>query len=389
MRDMKATWTILIVVLLFSSILLPAAYFEHQKQSVAQNIKVYFGVTFGSNSTADAKALIDKVKGYTNFFIVDSWDISTNETALNEICDYAVNAGFSVMVYFDFISYVGYPWLQGWLNTTKERWGDSFLGIYLYDEPGGRQIDTKQWHTGNYAKEAMENASNYEDAAYKFVTSITESLSNQNLKSTGLPLATSDYALYWFDYLAEYNIVFAELGGTNETIKTQQIDLCRGAANVQGKQWGAIITWSYDQPPYLENGTSMLQDMVTAYHAGAKYIVVFNYAAYTGDNPYGTLTEDQFNAMKDFWNQIHSEQWSTFGTINAQAALVLPKDYGWGMRTPADTIWGLWNSDTLSPLIWTNMNRLLNTYGLRLDIVYNDTAFNFKEKYSKIYYWNT
>jgi hypothetical protein len=386
---MKTTWIIVIVALLISSILLPAAYFEHQSQSVSQNNNIYFGVTFGSNSTANAKALIDKVKGYTNFFIVDSWDISINETALNEICDYAVNAGLSVMVYFDFISYVGYPWLQGWLNTTKERWGDSFLGIYLYDEPGGRQIDTKQWHTGNYAKEAMENASNYDDAAYKFITSITESLSNQNLKLTGLPLATSDYALYWFDYLAEYDIVFAELGGTNETSKTMQIDLCRGAANVQGKQWGAIITWSYDKPPYLENGTSMLQDMVAAYHAGAKYIVIFNYAPSPHENPYGTLTEDQFDAMKDFWNQIHSGQQSTFGTIKAEAALVLPKNYGWGMRTPTDTIWGLWNSDIQSPLIWTNMDQLLNTYGLRLDIIYNDTVFNFKDKYSKIYYWNT
>jgi hypothetical protein len=67
-------------------------------------------------------------------------------------------------------------------------------------------------------------------------------------------------------------------------------------------------------------------------------------------------------------------------------ALVLPKDYGWGMRTPNDKIWGLWNSDALSPIIWTKMNQLLNTYGLRLDIIYNDTTFNFEEKYSKIYY---
>jgi len=129
--------------------------------------------------------------------------------------------------------------------------------------------------------------------------------------------------------------------------------------------------------------------MLTAYHAGAKYMVVFDYPIYPDANPYGILMEDQFDAMKDFWNQIHSGQVSTFGTTNPQVALVLPKDYGWGMRTPTDTIWGLWNSDTLSPLIWTNMNQLLNTYGLRLDIIYNDTTLNFEEKYSKIYYWNT
>ena len=156
-----------------------------------------------------------------------------------------------------------------------------------------------------------------------------------------------------------------------------------------GKPWGAIITYSSASPPYLENGTEMLQDMLTAYWAGAKYIVVFNYPTYPDTNPYGILSQDQFNAMENFWNQIHSSQKSTFGTSNGTAALVLPEDYGWGMRSPTDLIWGLWNADSLSPIIWDDANQLLKTYGLRLDIIYNDAQFNFTEKYSKIYYWNS
>ena len=391
---MKTACSILILTILIVSFLLPAAYIHDQIQKKTQNEEIYFGVTFGSNSTLDAKVLIDKVKWYTNFFVVDSWDISTNESSLNEVCNYAVKNGLSIMVYYDFVSYVGYPWLQGWLNTAKDRWGDSFLGIYLYDEPGGRQIDLNQWHTGNYAKEAMENASDYNDAAYRFVDSITESLSNQNLKDTGLPLATSDYALYWFDYLADYDILFAELGGeraggTNETGKIRQISLCRGAANIQDKQWGVIITWAQDTPPYLENGSVMFQDMMTAYHAGAKYIVVFNYNPIPDENPYGTLTADHFEAMENFWNQIHSGQKNTFNSLKAEAALVLPKNYGWGMRSPTDKIWGLWESDSLSPIIWDKMNDLLNMYRLKLDIIYSDASFNFSEKYREIYFWNT
>ena len=385
---MKASWIILVAALLISSILLPAAYFETQNKKENKNSDVFLGVTFGSNSTLEAKALVDKIKDYTNLFIVDSWDISTNESELNEVCNYAVSAGLKVMVYYDFISFVGYPWLQGWLNTAKERWGNNFLGIYLYDEPGGRQIDTKQWHTGDYARKAMQNASNYDDAAYRYVNSITQSLSNQNLKSTGIPLATSDYALYWFDYLSDYSVVFAELVGSNQTSKIQQIDLCRGAANVQNKQWGVIITRSNDTTSTIENGTSMLSDMSLAYQAGAKFIVVFNYDAFPGENPSQTLTEDQFQAIRDFWNQINSDQQGTFGTIKAEVALVLPKNYGWGLRTPTDAIWGLWNSDALSPIIWNRMNQLLNEYGMKLDIIYNDTAFNFQKKYSEIYYWN-
>lgn len=208
----------------------------------------------------------------------------------------------------------------------------------------------------------------------------------QELRRLGLPAFTSDYALYWFDYLAGYTCVLAELGGTNETSKIEQIDLCRGAADTQGKQWGAIITWAQDTPPYLENGTMMLQDMLNAYHAGAKYIVIFNYPE---TNSYGNLTPDQFRAMQEFWSQTKSNLKNTFGTASAQVAFVLPADYGWGLRTPTDKIWGIWNADAISPIIWTNMNQLLSTYGLRLDIIYNDTAFNFAGKYSKIYPWNT
>ena len=388
---MKKLWIVLIVALLISSILLPVAYIEHQSEGRAQNNGVYFGVTFGGNTTSQAKLLIDKVKGYTNLFIVDSWTLDTinetvNGTSLTEVCDYAVSQGLNIIVYFDYISHVIYPWQITWVEDAKERWGSKLLGIYFFDEPGGKQIDTGAW---NNDSAVFANVTNYDEAANAYVESLGSVLSMQDLKTLGIPAFTSDYALYWFDYLAGYSSVFAELGGTNETTKIQQIALCRGAADVQGKQWGAIITWSYDEPPYLENGTEMLQDLLTAYWAGAKYIVVFNYPTYPETNPYGILSQDQFNAMEDFWNQIHSEQKSTFGTENGQVALVLPEDYGWGMRSPTDMIWGLWNSDSLSPIIWNDVNQLLKTYGLRLDIIYNGTEFNFTEKYSKIYYWDS
>ena len=39
--------------------------------------------------------------------------------------------------------------------------------------------------------------------------------------------------------------------------------------------------------------------------------------------------------------------------------------------------------------IGQNMKKLLNTYGLKLDIIYDDPQFNYAEKYSKIYLWNS
>ena len=118
-----------------------------------------------------------------------------------------------------------------------------------------------------------------------------------------IPAFTSDYALYWFDYKAGYSTVFAELGGDRgANNKTQQIALCRGAAQAQNKDWGAIITWATDNPPTPETGANMLQDMTLAYEAGAKYVIAFNYAV----NGTGGLTDEQFGAMKQFWTNIHA-----------------------------------------------------------------------------------
>ena len=207
---MKLALLVFLIALLVSAALLPIFYFYNQTAKENSNAKFFFGVMFGSNSTMEAKLLIDKVKDYANLFVLGSWDININENSLNEICNYAVDAGMSIIVYFDFLPFTTFPWLPTWLETTKESWGEKFLGIYLYDEPGGNQIDSNQWEPGESARIAMANASDYSDAANKFVTSIPNSFSWQELKSLNvdIPIVTSDYALYWFDYLAGYDTIF-------------------------------------------------------------------------------------------------------------------------------------------------------------------------------------
>ena len=389
---MKTAWTLALIVLLVFAVSLPVyVHFSSESESPVQDF--YFGVTFGGNTTSEAKLLIDKVKGYTNLFIVASWDISQNETALNEICQYAVNSGMSVIVYFDYVFFNVEPWawLQNWFETAQAKWGANFLGVYLYDEPGGNQIDSNQWRSGPSAKRAMENASDYSDAAARFVKDIPSTISWQNVEKVGLRTFTSDYALYWWDYLAGYDTVFVELGWNNS--RTQQIALCRGAANVQGKDWGAIITWTYYDPPYIASGPEIYQDMLTAYGAGAKYVVVFDYPTYPENNPYGILTEEHFTAMKQFWNYVQSYPRSTYGEANGQVALVLPKDYGWGTRRTQqrieDRIWGFWPEDNKTQVIGQDMHVLLRRYGLKLDIIFDDPQFNYHERYAQIYLWNS
>ena len=59
------------------------------------------------------------------------------------------------------------------------------------------------------------------------------------------------------------------------------------------------------------------------------------------------------------------------------------------MRSPNDTIWGLWGPDQLSPQIWNITQTLLTRYGTNLDIVYDDQRFPAVDKYSKVYFWNS
>jgi len=137
----------------------------------------------------------------------------------------------------------------------------------------------------------------------------------------------------------------------------------------------------------LATGPEILEDMLIAYEAGAKYIIVFNYPTYPETSPYGILSDDHFTAMQQFWTHIQRYP-EDFGKTKAQVAYVLPKDYRWGMRQPDDSIWGLWSADNLSSVIWDETNELIEKYGLRLDIVYDDPQFSFNG-YSAVYYWHS
>ena len=42
------------------------------------------------------------------------------------------------------------------------------------------------------------------------------------------------------------------------------------------------------------------------------------------------------------------------------------------MRRPDDKIWGIWDVDEKSPIIWENLIKLEKEYGLKLEIIYDD-----------------
>jgi len=228
---------------------------------------------------------------------------------------------------------------------------------------------------------------NYDDAAMAYVNmnrNLLEDIDKAQLKKEQVLVFTADYGLYWWNYKSGYDLVLAELAWNNTV--AQEIGLVRGAANLQNKQWGTCITWKYTHPPYLTDGEEMFEQMKASYEAGAEYILIFNYSE-DPTNP-NTLQKEHFQALERFWNEIVQNPDVTHGNIKAEAVLVLPQNYGWGIRYPADIIWGIWYANEDNQEIWNQLQNKLDQHGLKLDIIFEDPNHPIKGKYNNIYYWN-
>ncbi len=364
----------------------------------AEQSEVFVGVGYGGETVGQGKLLIDRAKGYTNLFVLQSGSLQRNLSSVDELGDYAVSAGMYFLPYFGHII----PTFSAWLEKAKERWGTRLLGVYHADEPGGKMLDdyvkfddaatgdsiTKTRYgdivvqkpdgivihyeiggvihlyeptnetsisggggneTGDVGVYAnfypngtitgqVSSRSSYEtyeelmavrpfkdmnEAADRFVA--RDQANIEYLRNSSVRVFTSDYALYWFDYLAGYDVLLAQTGW-NITLN-QQIAQARGAANLQGKEWGIITTWKFDRSPFLDNGSEILSQMRTAYEAGAKYLVLYNYYE-SEESPYGTMQDEHFQALEDFWNNTVKNPESTQESVKADAALVLPRNSG-------------------------------------------------------------
>jgi len=336
---------------------------------------VFVGIDMAyGNSVAEAKRQIDEVAGYTNLFILGNKGITYNTTRLNETCQYIVDKGLNFIVYRDTSLRNG-----SWIEMAKKTWGNRFLGFYAYDELGGWQIDMQELRL------VVPEPANYSDAATRFLGEEKRYLNMfaRFRNTTQFNLYSSDYALYWFDYEAGYDTLFAEFGWNYS--RHLNIALCRGAATMHGKDWGAVMTWTYKQDPYLESGEELYKDMVLAYDNGAKYIILFD--ANEGWTQ-SVLKPEHLDALKRFWDYAKGNPRNTVPTSD-RVAYVLPKDYGYGFRGPDDKIWGFWQADNLTGKICSDLSQLFTQYGESLDIIYDyelQTGNNYG--YSKLIYWN-
>jgi hypothetical protein len=398
---MKLKQLAVLLILLLISVLLINLISSTKGESARTSTDLYFGVDVAFENLTITLQIIDEVSSYTNLFVIGCYGPTTltasghpvyNQTRLNVISEYVYSKGLSFIVYSDD---PGFP-SKEWLNNATVIFGNKFLGIYYYDEPGGKQLDQANYPAFYYAKNFSDAATRYVNTVNWWLRSGPYSIAKNIDNQTQVQLFTSDYGLYWYDFQAGYDTVFAEYGwnsGWEDYSRQLNAALVRGAATALKKDWGIMITWAYKQPPYMEPGPQLYNDMVSAYENGAKYVIIFDSNKNWTEN---VLQQDQFDAMKQFW-QYTQKNPRTGIPVSARSAYVLPENYGEGFRSPNDTIWGLWDANynvAGGSLNFTNHIRmsiatLLQMFGPSLDIVYprvNQTVESIG--YENIMYWN-
>jgi hypothetical protein len=446
---MRKTLTIVVTVTIIAIILCAGLLLSSRPPAESGNPKAFVGVTYCGDTVEGGKLLIDKVKGYSNLFVLQSGLLQRDLASVDELGDYAVASGMYFLPYFgNFIQST----FSTWLENAKQKWGTHFLGIYYADEPGGKMLDSYVEYndaaTGNsiyktkYGDVVVQKQNgviiNYElggtirlyepppansnsdiNSEAVFYPNGTIEIVNPNVDGFSYEsyqelvavkpfkdsnetaqrfnqrdrnnieflrnyttVFTSDYGLYYFDYSSGYDVVLGHIGW-NLTYN-QQIALMRGAAHQQNKDWGIIITWKYQNPPYLDNKTVILDQLTTAYQCGAKYFVLFNYSD-SNNGTYGTMQPEHFEALETFWKDVVNNPEVVQCSIRADSAVVFPVNYGWGTRWDGDKVWGIFNADEQTGQLWRTMQQALQERGLKIDFIFGDADAQFLASYQHIY----
>ncbi|MCL2642005.1 MAG: hypothetical protein FWD52_00595 [Candidatus Bathyarchaeota archaeon] len=337
------------------------------------------GIDAAYADMSDLKARIDQVKDYTNTFVLGSTGITLDEVKLNEMCEYINARGLSFATYTHTTENTSFEFNQStWTTMAKQRWGDKFLGLYCYDEPGGYQVDCDPLFM------IVQKADHPSEAANRYVQNLQGYIAEFIALDT--VIMTSDYALYEYDYRAGYDIVMAEYAWNHS--RPINTALCRGSATMHNKEWGVMLTYTYEHAPYLASGHELYQDMVTAYENGAKYILFFDYAKdnNTGE-VHGILQKEHLDALKQFWKYVKTNPRPN-NPVNERTAYVLPPDFGYSFRSTDNSTWGIWKNVTLTNQIWNDVNTYAQQYDQKFDIIYADTPNFEKWTYNKLIYWN-
>jgi len=102
-------------------------YFSNLVGDSAETEPVYVGVAFQGDTVEEAKLLIDRVKDYTNVFVLGHTPVIRDEASTNEVCDYAVSRGLKIIVNFGYNDpyatsdqlFRRWSWQHTWVEAAK------------------------------------------------------------------------------------------------------------------------------------------------------------------------------------------------------------------------------------------------------------------------------
>ena len=124
-----------LIVIIFLTLIISSIFLQLNSPTEPE---VFVGVMAGFGSVDEIVKFVDEVEDYVNLIIISELNITTNSTALYEVFDYLSAHGLYFIPFMILFDYVDDP---NFFQVAKERWGDHMLGVYTFDEPGGKQID--------------------------------------------------------------------------------------------------------------------------------------------------------------------------------------------------------------------------------------------------------
>ena len=111
---MKRKGLLLIAIIIIASLAFIYSQVQVGRQALRQMSSIW-----GFFGGRPQKQSANKQSKLHQLFRHGSYDLSINETALNEVCDYAAQANLNFIVFFDFISRITYPWHKTWLTQQR------------------------------------------------------------------------------------------------------------------------------------------------------------------------------------------------------------------------------------------------------------------------------
>ena len=137
-RILVAASAALVVVILLSVIVSINLLSDENEKSPPN---LYIGVDVGFGNETDVYNVADAVQGFANLIIIGSQTVTSDTAKLTNVCNYLYNHGFSFIIFISYGPVVPAGPSREFFSTTVKQWGDKFLGIYIFDEPGGKQLD--------------------------------------------------------------------------------------------------------------------------------------------------------------------------------------------------------------------------------------------------------